>query len=302
MDRILAIIPETGYTIFRGIIAQNGSTNDDYRGSNEMRPIILGGTTAILQKVIFEIRYRHGFRYLDVCGSIINTLQKESSEWIHARETNPQGGSLVSLMNGCILNFSSLKIDLTLERPTGEGPLNDEDFEGFLRQVDIAPEIVIDRLSVTDISRMGFRAFYLFPKNDMKASENWLLSLNVYSFSDSLIRAFGGDVEATSALIVLFGNSAKYRISFSGVERQAQIDFGQVLLNVQSRNLSQNQREHLKKQIEVKRRMRQNPEFAVQLDIDCSLDDPKEIKAARFIQECIEEYSSKLESGLAKKG
>lgn len=265
-----------------------------------MRHIAFKGETAILQKAVFEVKYRHGLRYLDVCGSTLNAIQKEQDEWILPNDANPQVGSLLSLVNGCVANFSGVKLDLSLEKPAGEGPLSADDFDRYLAQIDSVPSLIIDRLGVTEFSRLGFRSLYLFSMDDMEHSETWLRELGVYSFSDALIASFGGQVEATSALILIGGAAAKYRIALSGVERQAQIDFGQAVLNVQPRMLPAGQRDHIRKQMEVKRRMRQNPEFAVQLDIDCSLEDPKEIEGSRFVKECIEEYTSKLEGCIGR--
>jgi hypothetical protein len=135
----------------------------------------------------------------------------------------------------------------------------------------------------------------------MEPSEQWLLGLGAYSFSDSLLTAFGGTVEATSATITIYGSSARYKIAFAGVERLAQVDFGQGFLNVQTRVMHKDQREHLRRQMDIKKRMRQNPEFAVQLDIDCAVDDPKTIEGSRFVLECTTEYGEKLEKGLRKR-
>lgn len=261
----------------------------------------IDGQIALLQKVTFEVRYRYGFRFLDVCGSLLNKIQKGSKEWMLPSETTPQGSSLVSLANGCFLNFTSYMINLTLEKPAGEGPLSEDDYALFLKQIDVLPEIIIDGLGVTDFTRQGYRATYLFPMDAMEPSERWLLSLGAYSFSESLLSAFGGTVEATSAAITIYGSSARYRIAFEGVERLAQVDFGQGFLNVQARTMHKDQREYLRTQMDIKKRMRQNPEFAVQLDIDCAVDDPKTIEGSRFVRECTAEYQDKLEKSLKKR-
>ena len=266
-----------------------------YRG-RRMQKITLKGEIGVLQKAVFEVKYDYGFRYLDVCGSVLNVIQKEQEEWILPGDSNPQGGSLFSLANGAILTFSAAKIDLSIERASGKGLLEQEDIDHFIAQIDSVPHIIIDRLGVSSFTRLGFRALYLFPHEDMRSSEDWLLRLGAYSFNSELVAAFGGGIEVTGSLIVISGKAAKYRIALNGVERQAQIDFGQGLLNVQARTLHTKQKEHLAKQLEVKRRMRQDPEFAVQLNIDCSIDDPKDYEGSRFIHDSVSEYTSKLES------
>ena len=128
---------------------------------------------------------------------------------------------------------------MTLEKPAGEGPLSDDDYAVFLKQIDVLPELIINEIGITDFTRQGYRAVYLFPMDALEPSETWLLSLGAYSFSEPLVSAFGGKVEATSATITIYGSSARYRIAFEGVERLAQVDFGQGFLNVQARDNAQ---------------------------------------------------------------
>ena len=255
------------------------------------------GEQALLQRVVFELKYRFGFIYLDVCGHTVNTIQKTSPEWILRSDSpNPQAAPLVSLRNGSVLNFSSLKLDLSLEKPIGDGTLSDEDFKDFVEQTNETSAIIIDLLGLNDFSRIGFRAWYLFAKDSREQSEKWLLDLGLYSFSDFFKNKFAGDLESAGVSVVVAGTDAKYRIAFNGVERQAQFDFGQGLLNIPARSLNKGQREHLQKQMEVKKRMRQNPEFAIMIDIDCFVDDPEIIEPTDFIQKNVEEYTRVLES------
>ncbi len=252
---------------------------------------------APLQRVVFELRYRFGFTYLDVCGHTINTIQKTSPEWILRSDSpNPQAASLVSLRNGCMLNLSSLKLDLSLEKPIGDGTISDEDFKSFMEQTNETSAIIIDLLGLNDFSRIGFRAWYLFEKDSREQSEKWLLNLGLYSFSDFFKKKFAGDLESAGVAVVVVGTDAKYRIAFNAVERQAQFDFGQGLLNIPARSLHKDQHEHLQRQIEVKKRMRQNPEFAVMIDVDCFVDDPEVVEPINFIRKNVEEYTRVLES------
>jgi len=70
----------------------------------------------VLQRVVFELRYRHGFTYLDACGRTLNKIQDEYPEWILTTDQpNPQSAPLISINNACIFNFSALKFDFSLE-------------------------------------------------------------------------------------------------------------------------------------------------------------------------------------------
>ncbi len=64
------------------------------------------GKDDILHKVVFEVRYRYGYTYLDRCGKTINVIMKEAPEWVvKAEQVNTQGVTLVSLANQCSLQF-----------------------------------------------------------------------------------------------------------------------------------------------------------------------------------------------------
>jgi len=92
--------------------------------SNKTAPKFeLAGKSSILQKIVFELRYRYGYTYLDKCGRVINLIQREIPEWVpQADQVNPQNAPLVSLTNACLFNFSSHSLSFSLEKPLGKEP------------------------------------------------------------------------------------------------------------------------------------------------------------------------------------
>ena len=263
--------------------------------------MIIKGRESVLQRVVFELKYRYGYTYLDVCGRTVNLIQKDYPEWIlRGNDPNPQNAPLLSMKNGCIFNFSVLKHDLSLEKPIGEGPLPQEDLDDFINQVELLSAIVIDQLGLKVFSRVGFRAWYIFPCDSEQESEKWLLDLGIYKISENVSTEFGGQILSAGIAIIILGEDRKFRIAFNGVERQAQIDFGQGILNIPSRSLHAGQKDFLKQQVAIKRRMRQNPEFAAMIDVDCFIDDPKIINPAQFIHTSIAQYTKALESILKR--
>jgi hypothetical protein len=201
------------------------------------------GKIAILQKVVFELRYNYGFTYLDRCGRTINAIIREQPEWVLKSDApNPQVAGLVSIRNGCSFNFSSFKYDFSLEMPLGaEHPLSDDELKDFVEQVDILSRIVQDHLGLKEFSRIGFRAWYLFGCRDKEEAENWLRGLPCFSLSPHLSAAFGGQFESAGIAAIIAGNDRKFRVAFNAIERHAQLDLGEGLLQVRASSLSKKQ-------------------------------------------------------------
>jgi hypothetical protein len=243
------------------------------------------GRDPILQKVVFEVRYRYGFTYLDTCGRTINTIMREYPEWVLRSESaSPQNAPLLSLRNSCVFNFSALKYDLSVEHAPDKEPISDEDADTFSSQAEYIHAIVSESLGLGEFTRIGFRAWYLFSCSDELDGERWLRDLGCYRVEDKLVTAFGAEIEASSLSVLIPGEDRKFRIAFNGVERQAQIDFGQGILNVRPHDLDTGQDKFLKEQIKVKKRMRQTPEFAAMIDVDSFQENPKVIAPASFIE------------------
>jgi hypothetical protein len=248
---------------------------------------------AILQKAVFELQYKVGYRYLDVCGNIINKFLKDAPEWIITGNLpNPQNSSLYSLQNNCILSFSALKLDLALEKPIGEGTISEEEFEIFKNQASSSAAIITNLLGVDEYPRIGFRIWCLFPTKNKEESERWLTRLGAFVFTSDIPKLFGHDIESASATVVVQGENAKYRLSFAGVEQPIQLDIGQGILSIQARSLSSKQDEYLKKRLAAEHRVKQNPNNAVLVDIDCSSEDISYIDPKDFINTSLSEVYS----------
>ena len=145
-----------------------------------------------------------------------------------------------NLANSCVFHFNARKLDVSLERPLGDDPLGDAEVDEFSAQVDHLTAVVIDQLGLEEFSRIGFRAWWLFPCDSRDEAEQWLQGLGCYRISPSLENAFSGKVDAVNVAVVIAGVDRKFRIAFNGVERQAQLDIGRGVLNVRVRDLHEN--------------------------------------------------------------
>jgi len=261
----------------------------------------IGGRDAILQKVVFELRCRNGYTYLDSCGRTVNTIMREQPEWVLRSESaSPQNAPLLSLRNSCIFNFSSLKCDLSIERAPDKDPLGEKDVEVFAEQAENLHAIVADCLGLREFTRIGFRAWYIFGCSSSEDSEKWLLGLGCYQIGTNLRSAFdNAEVESGSLSVVIVGEDRKFRIAFNGVELQAQIDFGSGILSVRPRDLPTDQHRVLLEQERVRQRMRQMPEFAAMIDIDAFQEEPLVVAPKDFITTSCREFLPRLQKACA---
>jgi len=260
--------------------------------------ITLRGKTGFKHKLVLELRYRQGFSYLDRCGATINTILRDRPEWIVGSDPTSQSGSLISSLNGTHFTFSSSKCTLNLEQKIGGEALDSAEITDFVEQADYLSRVVVDQLGLKEFTRIGFRVWFMFPCKDKRDSEDWLLGLGCMNVNDSLPKAFGGSIEAVGTAIVIVGKDRKFRIAFNGVERHAQVDFGQSILTLQPRALSKEQDKILREQMRVKRRMLQNPEFAAIIDIDAFQEDPHSVDARDFTTTSLNQFTEKLRSAI----
>ena len=262
-------------------------------------PLTIKAKAAILHKIVFEVRYRYGYTYLDKCGKTINLIMRDAPEWIvRADQPNPQLASMVSMRNGCEFHFSALKYGFGIEQPVGANPISDDDLKQFVEQVDLLCRIVHDQLGLKEFTRIGFRVWYLFACQDKAESESWLRGLNCFSIPDRISTAFEAEIEAATLAVVMKGQDRKYRVAFSGVERHAQVDLGQSILSVRASSLHENQDKFLREQLKTKKRLLQNPEFAAMIDIDAYQEDPPSTDPADFIQKSVTEGRARLLAAL----
>ncbi len=135
----------------------------------------------------------------------------------------------------------------------------------------------------------------MFSFGALAEATEWLCSLGYYSISPKLTTLFEGSLDAATVVVLLTGTERRFRISFSSVERQAQLDLGEEILNVRASTLSKDQDKFLLRQIETRRRMHSNPEFAALFDIDSFQERPVSIDARDFIETSMKQYSDRLE-------
>lgn len=256
--------------------------------------MIIKNRHSIRHKVVYEVRYKYGFTYLDRCGSTVNEIMKSAEEWeLAGNDPNPQNAPLVSLRNGTRFNFSALKYDFALEQTAGaDKDIEKQDIDEFIEQVDLVSSIVNERLSLKDFSRIGVRIWYLFASKTKEDSEKWISQLlKTSDIDNSIAGALNGDVEAKTHVVVVASQDRKFRISITGVESQTQLDLGGGVVSIRKSKLSRGQDKYLQREL---KRTAKNPEFAVMFDVDSFVEMPKGVEARDFITESLEQIEEKV--------
>lgn len=259
---------------------------------------MMRGKPPILHRLVFELRYLYGFTFLDRCGKTMNAIMREAPEWLPRDQLSPQNSPLISVKNNCAFNFSSMKMDFGLEQPV-EAEIEPTDVSHFIEQVDLVSRIVIDQLGLKEFSRIGIRAWYLFRCQDKEESERWLKQLELFTISDRLNRAFGGEVESAGVSVIILGDDRKFRIALNGVEKGGQIDRGSEVVLINTRALSKNQDKVFKEQLRRKGSLRAMPTSAALVDIDAFQEDPISIDPRDFVQTSLDQFLTRFRSALS---
>ena len=252
------------------------------------------GKSSNLQKIVFEIRYLQGFVYLDKCGRTINEILEAYPEWVVKNIPDAQATGLTSLVNGCQFNFSSLKMDFSMEQGIGGTEVRSDELEHFIKQIEFVSTLVMESLDLKKFTRVGVRTWNIFPCTSELESKEWIQNLGLFIAPSNLLNAFNGTLDTVSITAVIKGEDRNFRIEIGAVERQAQFDAGQEILSIKASAQPKNQKDILVKQMKAKRRMFANPEFASLIDIDTFQEFPIIIKPRDFIESSIQ----KAEEGL----
>ena len=164
----------------------------------------------------------------------------------------------------------------------------------FIDQVECLSSIVHEELELSKFVREGFRVWYFLDMQSEKDANQWITNLGVFNVSPLVPAAFKGVIETTSHVVVIATDERKYRIAVNNAERLERLNVGN--LNILPRSLPRKQRETLLEQLKAKRRLAQNPQHVVALDVDAYIDEPIEVVPHDFLSQSIDA----IEAGLPK--
>jgi hypothetical protein len=262
---------------------------------------LLNKKEPVLRQLIFELRYRNGFTYLDRCGKTLNRILKEYPEWLVGNDVKPQGAPLFSMRNGCRFVFNSTSCSLLIDRTSSDDPISQEEVPDFTAQANFLTAVVIDELALKDFTRIGFRVVYHFPCETKDEAQSWLDGLGVLQVSPTLTEAFEGQIESTAVSVVVINQDRRIRIAFNVIEHPSRLESGNEILQVTSSGLHKEQKQFMREKLKQRQRLRINTSQAAVVDFDCYLEEPDSVDPRDFISTSMAYCFERLRASSANK-
>ncbi len=226
------------------------------------------------EKIVFELRYAGGHRYLDRCGETLIEIEQKLPDWV-PQEINPSRGSLLNLAKDMAFNFNSYKLDAGQDAPKAT--------TDFREQTASLTEIVCKSLSLSRFIRIGVRFFFLFPAESMDQAEEMVRQSGFAVISQKLMNVCGSTMRAQKHVVIFEKEKEGRRIEIGGVRRE-EGKLAPELLGVEPRLLPKGQREALLRKLQETKRYGEDPRFALQIDVDNYELDPESFNVAAFVE------------------
>lgn len=172
-----------------------------------------------LSQGILEVRYSKGYLYWDVCGKCILDINRRSGGKIDFLELRT---------DKCILRF--------LENPTAEASFGIKQMTVSgtkLRNVNLLREngplildIIRTNLKIEELSRVGFRLFYVLEKDSFEEAEAFVNGLDLFELSSGKFNGFGNELCVSEPRILISDGKEKARVCVIAAKRTDAKDEG----------------------------------------------------------------------------
>lgn len=239
----------------------------------------------ILQKIVFEARYKQGYRYLDRCGETMIEAENKIKGWI-AGQAVPTSGYMVNEAENMLFNFSCLKLDLS------QHYANINDYENFINYSIKFFDLVSRNLGLKNYLRFGLRYWFLYPVDSAETGRKLLHKSHIFSDNKEVEEIFGKKVKDKSAVIVLEEGGKGTRISLAlalALKKGMDIKIEQSEpMSTPPHKLPRGQKEALMNQLKKTKKNREDPDVAILLDIDNYINYPQAEHMNNFIKESAE--------------
>lgn len=266
---------------------------------------LLNGKEPFLRRLACEVRFQDGQLYLDHTGRLLKKLLSDHA-WVVSPDPNPQGTTVLHMIEGLRLSFSMHSASLDLDWSSTDDVIDTEEAHQFVIRAEQLLGFLSDELEVSAFERIGFRQWYYFSFDTKAETEDWLAALGLFSFSPTLLDSFKAKREAMGVSFVMRGQESHVRIALNGIERAAQLPVGDISLNVRTSVLSQQRKDALREALKKKRQRQINSSFAAVLDIDAYRTEPRTLELGSFFTECLQgdlaQFRNSLPKADAKKG
>lgn len=142
-----------------------------------------------LEKIVLELRYKRGYRYLDLCGQAINDLNEAFPD-LDVVEASPNGSKLISRKSAMAIDFGSMLINITQDFPKSY-----QDFS------EIAEKVVENLSSIFDIgsyTRAGNRFIFTKGLTNKEEGVDIMSKWNIFNFRENKTNKFGDALQLIS--------------------------------------------------------------------------------------------------------
>ncbi len=251
--------------------------------------------TLILPKIVFEVRYKQGYRYLDRCGEMMIEIENKLKNW-SAREATIIGCQMENQTEKMIFNCSSVKLDLA------QYDKKNLDFSSFFNNAVATFDIVSKNLGIREFVRFGLRYWFFYPVASMEEGRKILSANKFFNISTDIEKIFGKPMKDRSFVVILDKDNFGHRISLNLVHKEG-VDLekpADAFLTTAPHKLPKGQKEALLAQLDKKKRDEERPDVAILVDIDNYKDSPKGDELKDFIK-ISDQLASKNALGLIER-
>lgn len=230
--------------------------------------------SAVLDRLIFEVRYGGGYRYFDKCGQSLLDISQQSEGWLPLA-VNPQTGTIENPGKKFAMSFNDSAFNFTADKP------HSFTIENLAEEIALIWKIVQVNLGLEEYLRLATRLYYLLPCLSMEDAEKKLnkSALKVIipkNLTDAL------NVKHQHSTVIFEKENMEYRVVLNTVTKHEGIQPSDIL-TVDPRFLSKDQKKYrLAKQKQLQE-YSSNPMYAVCLDVDCVMSQPETINVKEYI-------------------
>jgi hypothetical protein len=165
-----------------------------------------------LNRAVVEIRYPKGYLYWDVCGRCVLEINSKSGEQIDFLRLGA---------DECVLRF--------LEHPKAQATfgvkhvtLSDTELKNlnlFKEKGPLILEVIKTHLDIQEISRAGFRLFYVLGRDSLDEAQKFVNELGLCSVSAQRFKGFANEVVITEPTIEASDKEISVRVRMNAVRR-----------------------------------------------------------------------------------
>ena len=237
----------------------------------------------LLPKIVFEARYKQGYRYFDRCGETLIEIENKLKGWV-AKDITLSSGQMENTEEKMFFNFNPFKLDLC------QNDVKDRDHQKFIKDSKIFFNIVSKNLGLKEYLRFGLRYWFLYPLNSVNQGRDILSKSHVFSNNKEFEEMFGKKIKDRSIVIVLEDEKSGHRIALSIVHKEninIEEEESEILTTPPHKLPSEQRKEALMAQAKKKRLQKESPSIAILLDIDNYINNPQSEYLDNFMDEAI---------------